>query len=158
MSLTTERAENHAVERLPASSPFLAARLAIGALLIPILWLWLGAAAGETAAAVLATVALLFVPRALVLDDEGFRMPSLFPRKKVLWNAVDSFSSGYLPRAGMSVLYTKAARTPRWWYPAGWPAQSGIPPAFAARRAERALSATDLCNLLSDRRARARAL
>jgi hypothetical protein len=155
ISLTTELAENHAVERLPASSSFLAVRLALSAPLIPILWLWLGAPAGEAAAAALAAVFVLFFPRAIVLDEQGFRVVSLFPRKKVLWNAVDSFDTGYVPRAGALVLYTKAGRKPRWWYPAGWPAQGSIPPAFAARRGDRALRATDLRDLLNDRLARA---
>ena len=59
-------------------------------------------------------------------------------------------------RFGAFVLYTKAGRRPRWWYPAGWPAQGGIPPAFAPRRGMRALSASDLCGLLNDRLAKAR--
>jgi len=144
------------IERLPASPAFLAPRLAIGALLIPILWLTFGAAAGETGAAAVAVGVLLFVPRALVLDAQGFRQVSLMPRKKVLWSAVDSFNTGSAPRAGRFVLYTKAGRKPRSWYPAGWPAQGGIPPAFAYPRGERALSAADLCNLLNDRLARRR--
>jgi hypothetical protein len=88
ISSTTELAENHAVERLPASSSFLAVRLVLSAPLIPIFWLWLGAPAGEAAAAALAAVFVLFFPRAIVLDEQGFRVVSLFPRKKVLWNAV----------------------------------------------------------------------
>jgi hypothetical protein len=155
ISLTTELAENHAVEKLPASSSFLAVRLALSAALIPLFWLWLGAPAGEITAAALAAIVLSFFPRALVLDEEGFRVLSLVPRKKVLWNAVDSFSTGYMPRSGPLVVYAKAGRKPRWWYPAGWPAQGSIPAAFASRRRDRALSATDLCNLLNNRLARA---
>jgi hypothetical protein len=157
LSTTPELAEDDAVERFPASPSFLAVRLAIVALLIPVLWLEFGADVGEATAAVLVTVMVLFVPRALELDGQGFRRLSLVPRRKVPWSAVDSFSTGYTPRVGRFVQYTKAGRTPRWWYPAGWPAQGGITPAFASRRGGRALSATDLCSLLSDRLARARA-
>ncbi len=154
--MTTELAENQAVETLPASLSFVAARLVVSALVVPILWLSAGALAGEITAAALAAIALSFFPRAIVLDEEGFRVVSLLPRKKVLWSAVDSFSTGYAPRAGRFVQYTKAGRKPRWWYPAGWPAQGSIQPAFASRRRDRALRATDLCDLLSDRLARAR--
>jgi type IV secretory pathway VirB3-like protein len=148
--------EHAPVQTLPASLPFLAVRLGVVALLIPIVWLWLGAVAGAATAMALVAVAVLFVPRALVLDDEGFRQLSLVPRKKVLWSRVDSFNTGSAPRAGAFVLYTKAGRRPHWWYPAGWPAQGGIPPAFASTRAGRALSASDLSELLNDRLARAR--
>ena len=154
--MTTDLAEIRAVERLPTSSSFLAVRLALSAMLIPIFWLWLGAPAGETTAAALVAVFLLFFPRAIVLDEQGFRLVSLVPGKKVLWSAVDSFTTGYVPRAGRFVQYTKAGRKPRWWYPSGWPAQGGIPPAFAPRRTGRALSATDLCDLLNNRLAEAR--
>ena len=148
--------EDASLETLPASLPFLAVRLVVVALLIPIVWLWLGAVAGVATAAALATVAVLFAPRALVLDEEGFRQLSLVPRRKVLWRGVDSFSIGSAPRAGAFVLYTKVGRRPHWWYPAGWPAQGGLPPAFASARGGRALSARDLSELLNDRLTRAR--
>jgi hypothetical protein len=151
-----EVAQNASVETLPASLPSVALRLGVVALLIPVVWLWLGAFAGAVTAVGFAAVVLLFAPRALVLDDEGFRRLSLVPRKKVLWRAVDSFTTGSAPRAGAFVLYTKAGRRPRWWYPAGWPAQGGIPPVFASARGGRALSASDLSDLLNDRLARAR--
>jgi hypothetical protein len=136
---------------LPASWTFLAVRLGILALLIPVVWLWLGDVAAAATALALAAVMLLFVPRALVLDEQGFRQLSLVPRKKVLWSMVDSFSTGSAPRAGSFVLYTKAGRRPHWWYPAGWPAQGGIPPVFAAEAGGRALSASDLADLLNER-------
>ena len=104
---------------------------------------------------VLASVVMLFAPRALVLDEEGFRQLSVVPRKKVLWCGVDSFNTGAAPKVGAFVLYTKAGRTPRWWYPAGWPAQGGLPPAFASARGGRALSASELSDLLNDRLVRA---
>jgi hypothetical protein len=154
----TEAYQGAAVETLPASPSYVVVRIGVVALLVPIVWLWLGAAAGLATAAVLASVFILFAPRALVLDDEGFRLLSLVPRKKVLWRGVDSFGTGAGPKVGAFVLYTKAGRTPRWWYPAGWPAQGGLPPAFASARGGRALSARDLCELLSDRLARARAM
>ena len=156
-AMTTLPAQDALVETLPASRTFFAVRLGIVALLIPIVWLWLGALAGSATAFALAVVVLLFIPRALVLDQQGFRQLSLVPRKKVLWRTVDCFSTGSAPRAGRFVLYTKAGRRPRWWYPAGWPAQGGIPPAFASKRGDRALSASDLADLLNDRLARARA-
>jgi hypothetical protein len=152
----TEVAHDASVETLPASLPFLAVRIGVVALLIPILWLWVGALAGAATAAALAALMLLFAPRALVLDEDGFRQLSLVPRKKVLWRGVDAFNTGSAPRAGAFVLYTKAGRRPRWWYPAGWPAQGGIPPAFASAPRDRALSASDLCRLLNDRLAKAR--
>jgi hypothetical protein len=68
----TEVVQDGSVETLPASPSFLAVRIAIVAPLIPILWLWLGAAAFATAVA-LACAVVLFAPRALVLDEEGFR-------------------------------------------------------------------------------------
>ena len=152
----TEVAQDASVETLPASLTFLALRFGIVALLIPIVWLWVGAAAGVATAVALASVLTLFAPRALVLDEEGFRQLSLVPRKKVLWRAVDSFKTGAAPKVGAFVLYTKAGHRPRWWYPAGWPAQGGLPPAFASARGGRALSARDLSDLLNDRLARAR--
>jgi hypothetical protein len=81
---------------------------------------------------------------------------SLVPRKKILWRRVDAFSTGSGLRFGPFVAYTKAGRRPRWWYPAGWPAQGGLPPAFASARGGRALSASDLSDLLNDHLARAR--
>ena len=156
--MKAELSADGAFERLPAAATFLAPRLAIGALVIPIVWLSFGPLAGETIAAAVAAGAVLFVPRALVLDAQGFRQLSLVPRRKVLWSSVDSFNTGSAPRFGAFVLYTKAGRRPRWWYPAGWPAQGGIPPAFAPRRGVRALSASDLCGLLNDRLAKARSV
>ena len=152
----TEVARDASVETLPASLTFLAVRSGIVALLIPTFWLWFGAAAGVATAVVLASVVMLFAPRALVLDEEGFRQLSVVPRKKVLWCGVDSFNTGAAPKVGAFVLYTKAGRTPRWWYPAGWPAQGGLPPAFASARGGRALSASELSDLLNDRLVRAR--
>jgi hypothetical protein len=136
---------------LPASWTFLGVRLGIVALLIPVMWLWLGVVAAVATALALAAVMVLFVPRALVLDEQGFRQLSLFPRKKVLWSTVDSFGTGSTPRSGRFVAYTKAGRRPHWWYPAGWPAQGGIPPVFASTPGGRALSASDLADLLNDR-------
>jgi hypothetical protein len=136
---------------LPAPWSFLAVRLGVVALLIPIVWLWLGLLAAAATALALAAVMLLFVPRALVLDEQGFRQLSLVPRKKVRWSSVDSFGTGWAPRAGSFVLYTKAGRRPRRWYPVGWPAQGGIPPVFASTPGGRALSARDLADLLNDR-------
>jgi hypothetical protein len=155
--MTSLSPQDRSPETLPASRTFLAVRLVIVALLIPVVWLWLGILAGAATALALAAVELLFAPRALVLDEEGFRQLSLAHRKKVLWSGVDSFSTGSAPRAGSFVLYTKAGRKPRWWYPAGWPAQGGIPPAFASKPGGRALSARDLAALLNERLARARA-
>jgi hypothetical protein len=129
----SEVANDASVETLPASLTFLALRIGIAALLIPILWLWFSALAGAAAAAALGALALLFTPRALVLDEDGFRQLSLVPRKKILWRGVDSFNTGSAPRAGAFVLYTKVGRRPRWWYPAGWPAQGGIPPPARSR-------------------------
>jgi hypothetical protein len=153
----TDVARDGSVETLPASPTFLAGRIGVVALLIPILWLWLGVAAAVVSALALASVVVLFAPRALVLDEEGFRLVSLVPRKKILWRGVDAFSTGSGPRFGPVVAYTKAGRSPRWWYPAGWPAQGGLPPAFASARRGRALSARELSDLLNDRLARARA-
>ena len=153
--MTTLPAQDTAAETLPASPMFLAVRLGVVALLIPIVWLWAGVLATAATALALAAVPLL-APRALVLDEQGFRQLSLFPRKKVAWSRVDSFSTGWAWRAGRFVLYTKAGRKPRWWYPAGWPAQGGIPSAFASKPGGRALSASDLADLLNDRLARAR--
>jgi hypothetical protein len=152
----TQLSQDAAVETLPASPTLLAVRFGIVALLVPIVWLWLGPAAGVATAIALACLGILFTPRALVLDDEGFRQLSLVPRKKVLWRTVDSFNTGWAPKAGSFVLYTKAGRRPRWWYPAGWPAQGGLPSAFASARGGRALSAGQLADLLNDRLARAR--
>lgn len=153
----TEVAQDGFVETLPASPFFRAVRIAVVALPIPILWLWLGAAAAVVSAVALASVVVLFAPRALVLDEEGFRLVSLVPRKKILWRGVDAFSTRSGPRFGPFVAYTKAGRRPRWWYPAGWPAQGGLFPAFASARGGRALSASELSELLNDRLARARA-
>jgi hypothetical protein len=150
-------APNGSVETLPASPTFLAVRVAIAAPLIPIVWLWLGAAAALESAVGLAGAVILFAPRALVLDDEGFRRLSLVLRKKVLWREVDSFTAGSISKVGEVVLYTKAGRRPRWWYPVGWPAQGGLTPAFASTRGGRALSASELSALLNDRLARVRA-
>lgn len=150
-----EVAQDGFAETLPASKSYLAVRFGIVGLLVLLSWLWFGALAGAATAAALAGIALLFVPRALILDEEGFRLLSLVPRKKVPWRGVDSFNVGAAPRAGTFVLYTKAGRRPRWWYPAGWPAQGGIPPAFASARGGRALSASELADLLNDRLARA---
>jgi hypothetical protein len=152
----TEVIQDGNAETLPASGSYLALRLGISGLLIPLLWLWLGALAGAIAAVALAAVALLFAPRALILGEEGFRVLSVVPRKKVLWRCVDSFNVGAAPRVGPFVLYTKAGRRPRWWYPAGWPAQGGFPAAFASAPGGRALSASELVDLLNDRLARAR--
>jgi len=141
-------------ERLPASPIFIAVRLAFGAATIVVLLVVFGALAAEVAAVVLLAAAVLFVPRALVLDEHGFRQVSLIPfvrRTKVLWSGVDSFHTRYTTRGGRFVRYAKAGRKPRWWYPAGWPAEGSISPMFASRRGERALSATDLCDLLTDR-------
>jgi hypothetical protein len=154
--MTSLPPQDRSTETLPASRTFLAVRLAVVAVLIPIVWLWLGVLAAAATALALAAVELLFAPRALVLDDDGFRQLSLVHRKKVLWNRVDSFSTGAAPRAGSFVLYTKAGRRPRWWYPAGWPAQGAIPPAFASKRGGRALNASDLADLLNDHLATAR--
>jgi hypothetical protein len=153
----TEVDQDGFVETLPASPSFCAVRIGVVALLIPILWLWLGTVAAVATAVALACAVILFAPRALVLDEEGFRRLSLVPRKKVLWRGVDSFIVGSVPRVGGVVLYTKAGRTPHWWYPTGWPAQGGLSPAFAAARGGRGLSASDFSDLLNDRLARARA-
>jgi len=155
--MTSLPPEHRFTETLPASRTFFAVRVGIVAVLIPIAWLWLGVLAGVATALALAVGLLLFAPRALVLDEQGFRQLSLVHRKKVLWGMVDSFSTGSAPRAGRFVLYTKAGRRPRWWYPAGWPAQGGIPPAFASSPGSRALSASELADLLNNRLARARA-
>jgi hypothetical protein len=141
--------------RLPAAPSFVVPRVVAGGLLIPVLWTWLGAVAGVTTAVLVVAFYALFVPRALVLDEEGFRVLSLVPRRKVLWADVASFGTGAALRAGRFVQYTKAGRTPRWWYPAGWPAQGAVPPAFAPSRGKPALSAAELCKLLSDRLVRA---
>ncbi|TML42872.1 MAG: hypothetical protein E6G19_13435 [Actinobacteria bacterium] len=154
--MTTVPPQDSYTETLPVSLTFVVVRFGVGALTIPIVWYWLGAVAGTATAVALVGVMVLFGPRALVLDTQGFRLVSLFPRKKVLWSMVDSFSTGSAPRANRFVLYTKAGRRPRWWYPAGWPAQGGIPPAFAPRPGDRALSAGDLADLLNDRLVRAR--
>jgi hypothetical protein len=151
-----EADQDASVETLPASPRFVAVQIGVVALVVPVLWLWLGAAAAVATAVALACVFILFAPRALVLDEEGFRLVSLVSRKKVLWRGVDSFNTGAAGKAGTFVLYTKAGRKPRWWYPAGWPAQGGLPAAFATARGGRALSARDLCELLSERLARAR--
>jgi hypothetical protein len=156
MATLPEFEEGQAPERLPASLWFYVRLLAFGAVLILIL-VQIDALAGAITAAAIAAVALLFYPRGLVLDEEGFRVLSLVPRKKVLWNAVDSFGTGWVPRGGAIVQYTKAGRKPRSWYPAGWPAQGSFPPAFAAQRGGRALRASALCDLMNDRLARARA-
>jgi hypothetical protein len=153
----TEVAQDGSVETLPASPSFRAVGIGVVALLIPILWLWLGAVAAVVSGVALASVVVLFAPRALVLDEEGFRLLSLVPRKKILWRGVDAFSTRSGPRFGPFVAYTKAGRRPRWWYPAGWPAQGGLPPAFSSARGGRALSARELSDLLNDRLARARA-
>ena len=151
-----EAARDASVETLPASPAFVAVRIGVIALLVPIFWLWLDTVAAVATAAVLAPLLALFAPRALVLDDEGFRMLSLVPRRKVLWRTVDSFDTGSTSKVGPIVVYTKAGRRPRWWYPAGWPAQGSLPPTFASARGGRALSARDLAALLNDRLARAR--
>jgi hypothetical protein len=83
-----EVAQEASIETLPASLTFFAVRIGIVALLVPILWLWLGRGAGMPTAVALAAVVVLFAPRALILDVEGFRLLSLVPRKKVLWRAV----------------------------------------------------------------------
>ena len=146
------------VETLPASFAWVGYRLAISALLIPVLWASSGLAAAGITAVALGLCAALFLPRRLVLDREGFRLGSLVHRKKVLWRQVGSFGTrpGYYRSGGAFVCYAKAGRTPRWWYPAGWPAQGAIPPAFAAKSGGSALSARDLCALLNERLARAR--
>jgi hypothetical protein len=153
----TEAARGASVETLPASPTSLAVRIAVVAPLIPILWLWLGAAAALESAVALACAVILFAPRALVLDEEGFRRLSLILRKKVLWREVDLFTTGSISKVGEVALYTKAGRRPRWWYPVGWPAQGSLTPAFASTRGGRALSASELSALLNDRLARVRA-
>jgi hypothetical protein len=155
--MTQEVAQDTSVETLPVSPTFLPVRLGVVALLIPMFWLWLGTAGGVAAAVALPLAVVLFMPRALVLDEEGFRLLSLVPRKKILWREVDSFTTGAASKVGPFVLFTKAGRRPRWWYPAGWPAQGGFTPAFAFARGRRALSASDLSDLLNDRLAQARA-
>jgi hypothetical protein len=82
-----EAARDAFVETLPASPTFVAVRIGVIALLIPIFWLWLGTVAAVAIAVVLAPLLALVAPRALVLDDEGFRMLSLVPRRKVLSGA-----------------------------------------------------------------------
>ena len=146
-------------ERLPASPIFIAVRLAFGAAAIVVLLLVFGALAAEVAAVGLLAAAVLFVPRALVLDEHGFRQVSLIPfvrRTRVPWSGVDSFHTSHATRGGRFVRYARVGRKQRWWYPAGWPAEGSISPMFAPRRGGRALSATDLCNLLTDRAAKAR--
>jgi hypothetical protein len=113
MATLPEFEEGEAPERLPVSLWFYVRLLAFGALLILIV-VQIDAPAGAITAAAIAAVALLFYPRGLVLDEEGFRVLSLVPRKKVLWNAVDSFSTGWVPRGGAIFQYTKAGRKPRW--------------------------------------------
>ena len=153
-AITTVPPQDTSTETLPTSPTFLAVRYGFVALTIPIVWYWLGMVAGAATAVSLAAVILLFGPRALVLDEQGFRLLSLFPRKKVLWGMVDSFRMGSAPRTGTFVVYTKAGRRPRWW----WPARGGmIPRAFAPKPGGRALSASDLADLLNDRLVRARA-
>ncbi|TML03594.1 MAG: hypothetical protein E6G36_08915 [Actinobacteria bacterium] len=56
-------------ERLPASPIFIAVRLAFGAATIVVLLLVFGALAAEVGAVILLAAAVLFVPRALVLDE-----------------------------------------------------------------------------------------
>jgi hypothetical protein len=156
MSWATQLTEQAAAERMSAS---VRSRATAGfVLLVPLTAvLWLGSPlAGEITAAIGLALLLLFLPRALLIDGTGFRqLPLLpFPRRKVLWTAVDSFGIGYT-RGFAYVSYAKRGRRARWWYPAGWPAQGSITPLFATRRGERALSAGDLCDLLNDRLAAA---
>jgi len=147
-AITTVPPQDTSTETLPTSPTFLAVRYGFVALTIPIVWYWLGMVAGAATAVSLAAVILLFGPRALVLDEQGYRLLSLFPRKKVLWGMVDSFRMGSAPRTGTFVVYTKAGRRPRWW----WPARGGmIPRAFAPKPGSRALSASDLADLLPKR-------
>ena len=144
-------------ERLPASPRFLAPRLAVMLFLIVITWQIWGVRPAAIVAAAAAALVAVFMPRALVIDRNGFQVVSFRPRKEVPWAGVESFGTGYTPRAGSYVSYTKVGRRPHWWYPAGWPAQGSIVPAFATEPGRRALSAAELCELLSSRLARARA-
>ena len=146
-------------QRLPAALRFHAPRLAVVAFSIPVFWLAWGAWGGALWAVSLAVVIPSFIPRAIVLDDEGFQQVSLVPRRKVRWSDVDAFSTAMgAVRGGTRrvVRYTKADRTPRCWYLSGWPAHGTVEPAFALTRGERPLSADDLCGLLATRLALAR--
>ena len=144
----------------PVRAASYAPRLAVLAFSIPVFWLACGARAGAFWGLGLVFVISLFIPRALVLDDEGFRLVSLVPRGKVRWSDVDAFSTtiSTTPRVGLGrvVRYAKAGRTARWWHIAGWPAQGRIEPVSALRGGERALSAEDLSDLLATRLAVAR--
>ena len=149
-------------DRLPASPGFLVPRAA-GATAAAVAgsWVWLGEVAGLGAAAALLVLFVLFLPRALLLDGAGFRIVRIVPGRRFPWSQVERFfahTSGN-PRTPLLrwVRYEKAGRRARWWYPAGWPAEGSILPAFSAHAGGPALAADELCVLLNERLSEARA-
>lgn len=143
-------APEEAAETLPSSRTRIVVAFGAGGVAILVSWQGLGVPAGVVTAVAVAAL-VLFMPRALVLDEHGFRLLSLCPRRKVLWRGVDGFSVSYAPAPISFVHYAKAGRKARWWYPAGWPAQGGIPASFAVAQGGRALSASELAGLLNER-------
>ena len=67
-----EAARDASVETLPASPTFVAVRIGVIALLIPIFWLWLGTVAAVAIAVVLAPLLALFAPARLSSTTRAF--------------------------------------------------------------------------------------
>src|SRR5512133_864430 len=155
--MTSLPPQHRSTETLPASRTFFAVRLGIVALLIPIAWLWLGVLAGVATALALAwdCCCSRLAPS---FSTSGDSVSSRWFTEEKCSGAWSIPSAPVRHRAlAVSSLYTKVGRRQRWWYPAGWPAQGGIPPAFASSPGGRALSASELADLLNNRLARARA-